>query len=101
MDIASLLTLGGLAAAVAIVFEAIKRMAGFSPAFMDRFGPLMAIALGIALGGGAAFLQHADIVQAVINGVLAGLSATGLYNVSPDAIRFGTPTADPAPAPGS
>lgn len=90
--IAPLITLVGLAAAVSIIFEAIKKMANFTPDFLSKWGPVMAIALGIVLGGGAALIQHSDIATAIVYGVLAGLNAVGIYHVSPDGLKFGTAT---------
>ena len=82
MTVADLLTLGGLAIATSLVFSLVKRMWQPDPDTLDRFGPAIAILLGLMLGGGAALSQQADIAQAAINGVLAGLSAMGMYDIA-------------------
>ena len=82
MEVADLLTLAGLSAATTLVFSLVKRMWRPDPDTLDRFGPAVAIAFGILLGGGAALSANADIAQAAINGVLAGLSSMGMYNLA-------------------
>ncbi|HEX9762043.1 MAG TPA: hypothetical protein VGA97_02990 [Acidimicrobiia bacterium] len=82
MGLTDLLTLAGLSLAVAAVFEVGKKVVKPSPEHLDRFGALAAILLGVGIGGGAAALQNADVVLAITNGILAGLSAVGLYKAA-------------------
>lgn len=82
MEVADLLTLAGLSAATTLVFSVVKRLWQPSAEALDRFGPAVAIALGLMLGGGAGLVAHGDLAQAAINGVLAGLSSMGMYNLA-------------------
>jgi len=82
MSLPELLTLTGLSVAVSVVFELGKKVLKPAPEQLDRFGALAAIGLGIAIGGGAAFVQGADVFAAVTNGILAGLAAVGLYKAA-------------------
>ena len=61
----------GLVPLVVGLVEAVKRVG-----LPSRFAPLVSIGLGI-LGS---FLIYQDPVQATINGILSGLSASGLYS---------------------
>jgi len=82
MTSADLVTLAGLSLAVSAVFEIGKRLVKPTDAQLDRFGALAAILLGIAIGGGAALVQGADALPAIVNGILAGLGAVGLYKAA-------------------
>ena len=65
---------------VAGTVEAIKRAMG--PAFStERFGPLLALAVGVGLAQGGAYAGWYDTTpgMAVLQGLIAGLSASGLY----------------------
>jgi hypothetical protein len=80
MELAELLTVAGVAVVVTILLEVIKRAMGWTPDLTDRFAPLLAVVLGIALGTGFAAYQGADLVLGAITGLLAGASASGLYD---------------------
>jgi hypothetical protein len=80
MEISELLTLGGAVVVVTIITEVVKRTLAMSEAQITRFGPLLAVLLGIAATCGAAVAQSADIPSAVLTGLLAGASAAGIYS---------------------
>lgn len=67
-------------AVVAGGVEAIKRAIG--PSFSsERFGPLLSLVVGVASATGGTYLgwYEMPIGIAVLQGVIAGLSASGLY----------------------
>jgi hypothetical protein len=80
MDTTELLTLGGVAIVVTILTEVIKRALAMSDEAVARFGPLLSVVLGVAIGLGAAFYQAADLLSGVLTGLLAGASASGIYS---------------------
>lgn len=81
MAINELLTLGGAAIIVTIVVEVIKRALAMSEAAITRFGPLLAVVVGIVTAGLAAVsLPGSDISSAILTGLLAGASASGIYS---------------------
>lgn len=49
------------------------------PKLPGRFIPLLAIALGVALNLGLAYSLGHDLLEAIFLGLVAGLSAVGLY----------------------
>jgi hypothetical protein len=81
LTVADLITLGGATIVVTLVVELIKRATAWDAAFNDRFVPLLAVFVGIAIGGGAALYLGADPVQAGLNGLLAGCASQGLHQV--------------------
>ena len=46
----------------------------------ERWWPVLAMALGLALNVGIALAQASDLPTAVVLGVVVGLAAAGLYN---------------------
>jgi hypothetical protein len=83
MQVEELLTLGGAAVIVTIVTEVIKRATAMSEAQVTRFGPLLSIALGIGVACAAAFASSTfDYASAILTGLLAGASASGIYSYS-------------------
>lgn len=85
VTVADLLTVAGLAGLVWVLFEVVvKRAMGVTPEWVDRFGPVVAICMGIGLALAAGvYLQFAqaqaiDYGQQVLNGLLAGFSAMGI-----------------------
>ena len=83
--LAALLTTAGLAPVVAIIEEALLTAAGPSPEARDRFGPLLALVLGVviaevvtvALGLGT----KADVAQAALIGILGGSGGIAAHDV--------------------
>lgn len=85
MGVTDVLTIGGAAVVVIVLTEAIKRAASFSATTTDRFGLILALIAGIVvvevfnvLSFGSA--THLDQATALLNGLLAGASAAGLYS---------------------
>lgn len=81
LSVADLTTLAGATIVVTLVVEIIKRAVAWPPEFEDRFVPLLAVFVGIVIGGGAALYLQADPVQAGLNGLLAGCASQGLHQV--------------------
>jgi len=81
-DIATtdLLTVAGATVVVSIIVGVVMKALKFSPEHQDRFGPLVAIAIGIIVVGAAALYSGADLAQALITGLLAGAASMGLYD---------------------
>ena len=80
MEVADLLTLGGAAIIVTIVVEVVKRTLAMTEAQITRFGPLLAIVIGIAATVGASIAQNAPLDAAILTGLLAGATASGVYS---------------------
>ncbi len=76
--ISDLTTVAGLALVVTLIVAVIRKAAAWEPAFEDRFLPLMAVGLGVLIGGGAALYLGQDPVQALLTGLLAGTSSQGI-----------------------
>lgn len=72
-----------LAANIALVAgltEAVKRALG--PSFSsERFGPMLALVIGVATYEAGAYsgVYDMELAPAVISGLISGLSAAGLY----------------------
>lgn len=79
-----LTTVGGAAILVNIIVQLLKTTANLSDALMARFGELIAIVTGIVVVVVASLvvapLGAAGIVQDVLTGIFAGLTAIGIYN---------------------
>jgi len=76
--ISDLTTVAGLSLVVTLIVAVIKKAAAWDTAFEDRFVPLLAVGLGILLGGGAALYLGQDPVQALLTGLLAGTASQGI-----------------------
>lgn len=85
MDLSSLTQFGVASVLVAALVEAIKRVLALAPEQQDRFGPLLALVVGVCVVLLAQFgldlLSKQDIVTGIFTGIFAGLSAIGLYKV--------------------
>jgi len=83
--VSDLATVAGAAAFVAIVEQLILNAWKPSTDVQDRVGPLLAVALGIVTVVGATLTigaaGRADIVQAVVNGIIAGTTAIGFHGI--------------------
>lgn len=88
---AQLLTVGGNAAITYLVVEMFWRAWNPTPETKDRFGPLVAALTGIGLAviawlattaGGA---PYASLVDAVLIGLVGGLSSIGVHDVADSA----------------
>jgi hypothetical protein len=80
MVISDLLTIGGSMVIVTIFTEVVKRTIAMSEAQVTRFGPLLAIVLGIATSVAAALAPVGDVPAAALTGLLAGAGASGIYS---------------------
>lgn len=91
--VTALATVSGAAAATTITFEFfVKRPLGLAPAFLDRFGPAIAILIAFAWAIVGTLLttpalSPATAVQALLTGMVAGLASQGLYDTLKPAIR--------------
>lgn len=82
----SLTTVAGAAILVAVLMQLFLNAAKLASDVQDRFGPIIAVVLGIVVVEVATFTivtgaSKADIVQGAINGVFAGLASMGIHNV--------------------
>lgn len=82
MELTELLTAAGAASIVIILLQVIKPALDLADATWRRLGALIAITAGVLVTSGAnvalAFPQHP--IEAILTGVLAGASASGLYD---------------------
>lgn len=85
MTPADVLTLAGASIVCSLVMGALVSALGWtSPAnaaIKDRFGPLLALAVGVVVVGGFGILQGADLVSALLTGLLAGSTSMGVHDV--------------------
>lgn len=84
LTLQQLTTVAGIGVATSLVCEVIWRTAAASDAIKSRFGPILAIGVGIAIGIIASLvlgISGQDLAQAVVNGVVGGLTGIGLYDV--------------------
>jgi len=79
MTVAEVVTLGGAIVVVASVTEVIKRAAAMTDVQVARFGPLIAVFLGVVVTV-AASAQGTDAVAGGLTGLIAGASASGIYS---------------------
>ena len=85
LTIQQLTTVAGVAIATNLVCLVIWRTAAVSDAFKSRFGPIIALGVGLVLAVVAGVLldqARLDLIQSGVNGILGGLSAMGLYDVA-------------------
>jgi hypothetical protein len=80
MTVAEAATLGGAVVIVTILTEVIKRATAMDEAQVARFGPLIAVFLGIVVTVAASLAQGADPVAGALTGLIAGASASGIYS---------------------
>lgn len=81
----SLLTIAGAAPVVTILNAALIKAFG-SGFNRDRFGPLLALALGVVVtllaAAALGLTASTNIGQGVLTGIIAGASAIGLYETA-------------------
>jgi uncharacterized membrane protein len=80
MTTSDLLTIGGAAVLVSLIVEVIKRTWQWTDETVDRFAPIVSIALGVVVVTVATLSQGGDILQGGLTGILAGCMACGLYD---------------------
>jgi uncharacterized membrane protein len=74
MDTSDLVEGGGVAAIVIAITQVIK------PAIANRYRPLVALLLGVLIGGGLTIAQGEPWTVALMKGVVMGLVASGTYD---------------------
>lgn len=82
ITIASLTTVAGIAVATTLVDKLFWETLG-SSFDSKRFGPIVAVITGVALGVlGGITLKYggSDLVQTIINGAVGGFASAGLYD---------------------
>lgn len=82
----SLLTVAGATAFTVIIMSVLLPVLKLDPDVQDRFGPLLAIIVGIAVVEIATFtivtgVGKQDVVQGAVTGIVAGLAAIGTHSV--------------------
>lgn len=93
--VAALTTVAGAAILITVILQVLFRTLTLDPAVQDRFGPVIAIVIGIIVvelatatvisGSG-----DGDFFQGLINGIFAGLSAVGFHGFVNQTV-IGTP----------
>lgn len=91
VDLSLFLTLGGGAALISALTEVVKRTANWSDELVARFASITAIVIGAILFvvitlATTAGVNVQGIAQALLAGVVAGLTSNGLYNVGGKAV---------------
>lgn len=77
---AMMLTVAGITVITSILVAVVLTAWKPAPDVRDRFGPLLALAIGVILAVGYALAQSADIGAAVLVGIIGGWSSSGLYD---------------------
>lgn len=84
ITIEALTTVAGLALVAGLVVALIQRPLNLSGAFMDRFGAVLSVVVACVLAIVADMalnvLSGSGIVQDLLNGLVAGLAASGGYD---------------------
>lgn len=68
-----------LSAIIAGLTQVFKKWILNNEPLQDRLCPTVAVAMGILLGGLLSLYHGEDIVAGIMSGIVAGLSAIGLY----------------------
>lgn len=98
-----------VAALVAVIVQVILTAGNFDPVMSNRWGPILAIVVGLVLAEGAVFasgpVTNMLIATAAFTGLAGGLSAMGIHNTLTKSIVgttaanvIGVQSADPTPA---
>lgn len=84
IDGAAALTIGGASMFLALIMGAIISLLGWTKpenaALKDQFGPFLALVVGVVFVGGLAAVQGANIIDAVLVGIVAGSSSMGVHD---------------------
>ena len=84
ITIAQLTTVAGLTTACTLLSFLFWKTANPPEATQDRFGPIVAVMIGVIVALGAGFLldqAKLDLAQDVVNGIVAGLASMGVYDL--------------------
>jgi hypothetical protein len=76
-----LATVAGCSAFTVIVLQVLWHTVQPDPAFKDRFGPVVAIAVAILTALGASLVIGGDPTGAILTGITAGFAAMGLHDL--------------------
>lgn len=91
MDLTQATSLAGATVLVFVIVEAFKRALAWGQAQVDRFGPLVSELVGVLvvvlLTAAQRPLDASTFAGSVILGVLAGASASGIYDQLPDGLK--------------
>lgn len=82
LTVAMVATLAGAALLVSIVEEVVIRTFAWTAATQGRFGPALAVVLGIVFCTVASAVTGVSIAQGVLTGILAGASAMGIHGLA-------------------
>lgn len=84
IDGAAALTIGGASMFLALIMGALISLLGWTKpenaALKDQFGPFLALVVGVVFVGGLALVQGANIVDAVLVGIVAGSTSMGVHD---------------------
>jgi len=69
--------LGSYTAGLAVVIGLVKAFRGLVP---ERFVPLSSVAVGVVVMGGFTLATGGAISGGILNGIILGLAASGLYD---------------------
>ena len=82
------LTFGGASAVVVVLLQAIKAVWQPSPEAIGRYGPVLAIAVGVLVVVLFALVTPgAVIASAILTGLFAGAAAGGIYSVAKSGVN--------------
>ena len=93
--LAGLVTIAGLTPAIVLIVYAVTSAAGMGDAAKARFGPLLAIVVGIVVAElatvGLGVIARQEVAQAALIGLLAGGNSMGLYDLIKSAANPSAP----------
>ena len=81
LTLLAITTLAGAAILVSILVEVVIRTLAWDEAIQGRFGPILAIVLGVVCVTASAAVSGADLAQGVLTGVMAGATAMGIHGL--------------------
>lgn len=87
LTVAAVLTLAGAGLVVSPLVEVVIRALAWDEPTQGRFGPLLALALGIVVVVAAAAASGGNLPQAVLTGAMAGFMAMGIHGLVTSATR--------------
>lgn len=85
VTVEALTTVAGLAIVTGVVLFALRKALNLTAELMDRFGALLSMLIAIVFAVIASLalglVAGTDLLQAVLNGIFAGLAASGGFDV--------------------
>lgn len=85
LTVAQLTTVAGISIATSLVSELLWRTIAATAEQVSRFGPIVAVGFGVVIAVAAGVLLgqgRLDLVQSGINGVIGGLAAMGVHDLT-------------------